>query len=367
MGGPGTSQPRIPVHLANRKNRQQRHVGLIDVLAVAYAVTIVVWQALRLLVGDRWWWLALANILSLYLFSPLLVLWPLALGRCWSTIVATTVPTIFLLGLYGELFLPPVAFTGADGSATIRVMSLNVMYQRETGESIEQLAHAEMPDLICLQELTPRLAEELTVRLQDEYPYRALLPEEGVTGLGIFSRHPLQDQGEISDPARGDGWEHGAQVVLIDLAGQKVLVLNVHALSPDPFLASVSARRRFERVFQLQEEEVLLWLHRVAEHDGPAIVAGDLNTTDQNRAYRLMGTRLRDAHREAGWGFGHTVPASARGLDGHALPARLFRIDYVWCSRHWQILDIRVGDWDGQSDHLPLLATLGLPSATTGD
>ncbi|MGQ9599063.1 MAG: endonuclease/exonuclease/phosphatase family protein [Anaerolineae bacterium] len=361
MGGRRTAPQGGARNPVVRANRGRWGVAVVEAPAAAYAWTIVVWQVLRLLVGDRWWWLALANIMSLYLFLPLLLLWPLALVRRRSTIVALTVPTALFLWLYGGLFLPRMALARANGATAIRVMTLNVMYRNKTGEAIGRLVRAKAPDLVCLQELTPPLAEDLEFRLQDGYPYRVLLPEEGVTGLGVFSRYPLQDLGEILDAARDEGWEHGAQVISISLAGQEVLVLNVHALSPDPFLGSVSERRRFERVFQLQEEQVRLWLDRVVRHEGPAIVAGDLNMTDQNRAYRLMVTRLRDAHREAGWGLGHTVPASREGLDGWPLPDRLFRIDYVWASPHWQILDARVGDWDGQSDHLPVLATLQLP------
>ena len=75
---------------------------------------------------------------------------------------------------------------------------------------------------------------------------------------------------------------------------------------------------------------------------------------------RLLAGRLADAYRQAGWGLGHTAPASVEGLDRVPSPSRLFRIDYVWHSDHWQTLDAHVGEWDGQSDHLSVFATLQL-------
>jgi hypothetical protein len=43
-----------------------------------------------------------------------------------------------------------------------------------------------------------------------------------------------------------------------------------------------------------------------------------------------------------------------------ASPGRLFRIGHTWYSPPWRAVQARVGPWDGQSDHLPLFATLAL-------
>jgi endonuclease/exonuclease/phosphatase (EEP) superfamily protein YafD len=335
---------------------------LVVVLSIVYTIAIVIWQALRLCVGDRWWWLAAANVLSLYLFLPLVFLLPLALsgvrkldrGRRWIVIAVTAMPSVVFLMLYGDLFLPRISFGNDDGAKAFKVMTLNVLFTSDDVVAIEDLVKAELPDLICLQELNPRLARDLVARWAREYPYYALLPEESPTGLGVFSRHPLQDGGEIPDPA----WKHGAQAVAVDFAEESVLVLNVHAVSPTWPSLSPGWPLAFERGFQLRENQVHLWLDRILQHEGPTVVAGDLNSTDQNVTYRLLAVQLSDAHRQAGWGLGHTAPASPRGLDGIASPSRLFRIDFVWYSDHWRAQETHVGEWDGRSDHLPVFANL---------
>jgi endonuclease/exonuclease/phosphatase (EEP) superfamily protein YafD len=339
----------------------RRVAGLITAVCVAYAVAVVVWQVLRLAFGDRWWWLAAANVLSLYLFLPLVALIPLALlSRRRVAIVAAIVPLVIFLVLYGGLYLPRIAPARANGSTALKVMTLNVLYTNDDGAAVERLVEAESPDVICLQELTPRIAADLESRLSDEYPYRVLRHREGVLGLGVFSRYPLQDQGLIPDPIKEvtGWWEHSAQVVAVKFEGVSVWLLNIHALSPEWPTLSRQWPGLFEYNFWLRELEIEAWLDWIAQHEGPVIVAGDFNVTDQNKAHQLMSAQLQDAYRQVGWGLGHTAPASPAGLDQVPSPSRLFRIDYVWHSDHWQALDARVGDWDGQSDHLPVLATL---------
>jgi endonuclease/exonuclease/phosphatase (EEP) superfamily protein YafD len=336
--------------------------GLIVALCVAYAIAVVVWQGLRLIAGDRWWWLASANVFSPYLFLPLLVLLPLAfLSRRRAAIVATVVPSVVFVLLYGRFFLPRLLLARASEGMPLRVMTLNVLYLNDDGAALERLAADESPDLICLQELTPRLAADLENRLGHEYPYRIVRPEEGTIGLGVYSRYPLVDNGEISGPGEELGWwAQSAQAIIVEFEEQRFLLLNVHALPPE--WPSLSGRwpRLFEAGFRLREQEIQIWLDRVEQYEGPAIIAGDFNMADQSRAYRLLAAQLQDAHGQAGWGLGHTAPASGQGLDGVPLPGRLARIDYVWSSDHWDVLDAHVGRWDGQSDHLPVLAQLRL-------
>lgn len=337
---------------------------LTAALLLGYTGAVVLWQALRLVAGDRFWWLGMANSFSFYLLIPLLILAGLAsIGIVWlrgygwpaAVLVATAGSLAIVLALYGGLFLPDLGVAGEAEAVTIRALTLNVLGSNSDGEPIARTIRAESPDLVFLQELSPRMAADLLVRLENEYPYHVLLPEEGVTGLGVFSRFPLSDEGEIPDPA----WKHGAQVMTMLLEGRSVLVLNVHALSSwTPFGTDSYTTEDFEESFRLRQTQVGLWLDRVEEHDGPVIVAGDFNFTDQNAAYRQMVARLEDSHRQAGWGLGHTFPARALRAGWIPIPSRLLRLDYVWHSHHWTASSSHVGEWDGRSDHLPFISDL---------
>lgn len=350
----------------------QKLVRVASALSIAYAVAVLVWQGLRLTLGDRWW-LGMANAVSLYLFLPLLSLLPLGVwvmllrpaGRSrWLPIAATAVPLVVWTLLYGGLFLPRRAPVSAQGTVPLRVLTFNVLYSAGDVEGLEQFIRAESPDLVLLQELTPAVARELAPRLKAEYPHKILLPQEGTTGLGIWSHHPLQDGGTLPEPDWGyGGWPNSTQVATMTYEGRPVLVFNVHALPPARPWNGYPVRwwpeiLRFE--FLYREEEVRRLVTRAAQHDGPVIAAGDFNFTDQNAAYDLMAAQLEDAHRKIGWGFGHTNPAMRATMAGIPVPPRSFRIDYVWYSHHWQALDVGVAGPVAGSDHLPVLASLVL-------
>ena len=82
---------------------------------------------------------------------------------------------------------------------------------------------------------------------------------------------------------------------------------------------------------------------------------GDFNQTDQNNNYKiLVDADLKDAFREAGWGFGGTWPASGLGMIRN-----LIRIDFIWHTDHFQAIRAWVGDGAG-SDHSSLFAELVL-------
>jgi endonuclease/exonuclease/phosphatase (EEP) superfamily protein YafD len=65
-------------------------------------------------------------------------------------------------------------------------------------------------------------------------------------------------------------------------------------------------------------------LARLEGIEGPLVIIGDFNATDQQRLYAPLARRLRDAHGESGWGMGFTF--SRWPETGPAL----WRIDYVF-------------------------------------
>jgi vancomycin resistance protein VanJ len=87
---------------------------------------------------------------------------------------------------------------------------------------------------------------------------------------------------------------------------------------------------------------------------------GDLNATPTHQVYHLLSAHLSDAFREAGWGLGHTYPASGEPLWGVRQFRRLVRIDHIFHSEQWRAEAAWVGEWDGSSDHLPVIAQLKL-------
>ncbi len=79
----------------------------------------------------------------------------------------------------------------------------------------------------------------------------------------------------------------------------------------------------------------------------PMILAGDFNATAGDAVFRLLAPRLRDAFAEAGRGWGNTWPK--------VLP--LVRIDQVWISREWQVVNV-TAQRAGPSDHRMVVCDL---------
>jgi endonuclease/exonuclease/phosphatase (EEP) superfamily protein YafD len=203
-----------------------------------------------------------------------------------------------------------------------------------------------------LQELNPEIAAAIERELAGEYPYQWLLPEPGVTGGGLISRFPFERLANA--PLDRVQWVSTPMVVRLQLPDGVVTLVRFHAFANPS-------------TWQAREEQAALLADFARVYDGPLIVIGDLNATDQNDAYAIIAAELGDAWREAGSGFGHTFPgadtrvspgSSRPSLDGFAVPQWLVRIDYIFHSAELITLDARLGQFDGMSDHRPVVATL---------
>jgi endonuclease/exonuclease/phosphatase (EEP) superfamily protein YafD len=74
----------------------------------------------------------------------------------------------------------------------------------------------------------------------------------------------------------------------------------------------------------------------------------------------MIDQYLDNAHWEAGWGFGFSFPSSDRPLRGRFQIPSLVRIDHIFYSDHFYVLNARTLPTAGGSDHLPVVAELSL-------
>ncbi len=89
----------------------------------------------------------------------------------------------------------------------------------------------------------------------------------------------------------------------------------------------------------------------------PTLVLGDWNLPDFGPRYRALTRDFLDAHREAGRGYGHTFPGDVKLAA--ALGQPWMRIDYALADRrHWRVLDCRVQDQAGDSQHRGIFTRL---------
>ncbi len=333
------------------------HLMLIGFTALSwlYALSLVAYLPLREVLWRRGWGVLAINFIP-WLFVPLIVLIPLALlVRAWPLRGATLLALLAFLVLYGDRFLPRLPPAQA-GRPSFRVMTWNIHLRNPNVEEAAAIIARESPDIVALQELGPEMAGGLEARLSERYLYRALHPEAGYWSSGVLSRYPiLEDKGFLVSA--------GQRIVhhlVLDVAGQPVHLFNVHLHlrgigegNGGEFLTSTFPG--LSAAF-LQDEEVGRLIAEVQVQQGPVLVVGDFNLTDQTPNYARINAVLGDAFRQAGWGFGFTYP-NKKHVRGLYTPFPLVRLDYIFHSPDLRATRAWVGK-EGGSDHRYVVAEL---------
>jgi vancomycin resistance protein VanJ len=344
---PGSSGPRA------RRHR------LLDGLVWSYGLLLLAVLITRYGLGDRTWWSFAANALLLYAFLPApLVLLIVAFRRQREGYVVIGLSVLLFAWHWGALFVPRGGTPHAMGKE-FRVMSYNALgFNPNTAATIRVIREVDA-DIVALQEVSPEHADAFEQALSESYPYRLLDPRHGVTGSGILSRYPLRKI-DVS-PLDRVAWIGTPMVVELDVGTERLTFVNFHTVA-----GPANARVRDEQARALADF--------AKAHATPLILTGDLNATDQNAAHAIITRTMRDAWREAGWGFGHTFPGEPtpeRGgsrpvLLGVPVPTWLVRIDYIFHSDTLETVAARMGPDAGGSDHRPVVATLSLRHAPNG-
>lgn len=344
--------PRVPAWLSAR---------LVSV-AYLYFAFLLFWVAMRLVFADRWAWLFLLNSVALYLFLPLpFLLLAGLLVRRRALWLCLALASLLWLIQYGELLLPNLATVEA-GDKALTIMTYNAMTYNSDVEPVIQSLRASGADIIGLAELNLELAAAIRTDLAELYPHQVLNPDSGVEGSGIISRYPLRPSEETLPR---EDWIGRPEILEIDFAGTPVTLLHFHAIAMGRTVNIFD----FDWSLREREEQAEVVAAFAGSRQGPLIVLGDLNATDQNKPYDILDPVLRDAWREAGQGWGHTFPGVASHYSsrpaflGVPVPMWLVRIDYIFHSDHWRTEAAWIGPWDGLSDHRPVVARLALVQA----
>jgi endonuclease/exonuclease/phosphatase family metal-dependent hydrolase len=194
-------------------------------------------------------------------------------------------------------------------------------------------------DLVGLQAIGREHALACAELLHRSHPFQ-VLHATGIDGLGLVSRYRIL----ASELVRLDA-AYPYLVADIDAPGGPVHVVVFH---PPAALAIAGARHAAVRDLARLAER--------ARSKSPAIMLGDLNSTDASAAWdALVRAGFVDTFRAVGAGAGVTFPVPFRHR-GLPLPP-LVRIDFVFATPDLAPTRAEVGP-PTSSDHLPLFATL---------
>lgn len=297
--------------------------------------------------GDRSYPVRLLNYLtpwlSLVLIPTLVAAGLMRMQRVLWLVIA--IPTMLISLPLLPLFLPRLGAVPAT-RLPFKVMSYSVCSDNRNSPAILQVIREARPDLLLLQEIKPEMAEALNDGLHDLYPageFQSTYAPE--VKQMIISRYPLTPLGV--DPEGGL-----VQKVKLETPGGSITVWNVHTDRPQYWAG------HYRELSALARE--------ISAVSGPLIVGGDFNAMDLSETYRLVARYLRNAHREAGWGFGFTFPAPSFDFECRpeetSIPIKwpLVRIDHIFYSDHLYAHRAGTLTTSGGSEHLPVVAELAL-------
>lgn len=185
-------------------------------------------------------------------------------------------------------------FAQRSDESNLTVLHANIWLGQADLDALVALIEQHRPDVLTLVELTPEAEARLRPRLSGSLPHAYVSAAPGGEGAGIYSRFPLVDE------QRHDGFVTELLSARVKMPGRP-LVFAVHPVPPWP-------REPSEWVRELGLLRQLL--AKIPVDDGPVVVAGDFNATQDHRRYRdLQDGRFVDAAVATGAGMLRTYPA----------------------------------------------------------
>lgn len=341
-------------------------------LGIAFGVTLVIsliWLVI-LLILHRWKCAIILTVTLLLIIEPISRICPLQ-------ILGLPEPEVHIKTEEGNTKEIPVD--------SIRLFSYNTCAMGQTRLSkikekipVIDVVRESMADIVCLQEYAFTLSKdghtekELRSRLSDLYPNYDFTPNTGKKAMGIalYSKFPIKKATRIDK--RKSGY-FSAMYYQLEVYGQRIGLINMHlhtnSIQPkdrilydemiDHFEKDSLERirtgmmRSLAKAFRSRADEASLISRFLQENhpsDMPLIICGDMNDTPISYCYHTLKHGLKDSWQEAGRGPGITF------REHHFW----FRIDHIFCTDHFKVLNATVRKDVLYSDHYPYQVTLQL-------
>jgi endonuclease/exonuclease/phosphatase (EEP) superfamily protein YafD len=221
-------------------------------------------------------------------------------------------------------------------AAPIKVLTVNVSFRQFSARRLLEIVHEADPDVVVLQELTPH-ADSVLTNLDNTFPYHRKFPADGPTGIGVWSRLPLE-----SGATFALGLAPAIQARVRAPTGA-FTVIGVHLRAP------TTPQRAAARNRELRE--LAARSRAIAE---PLVVAGDFNVSPYSPYFTdwLEASGLTDTRR------GRALSISWPTM----LPWLGIPIDHVAVNAGFDILSHRRLP-NFESDHYGVLVELALRPA----
>ena len=224
----------------------------------------------------------------------------------------------------------------SDTNNHLSLMVANVlMYNRDASRCLGHIRHLQ-PDIVLAVETDDWWLSQLQ-RIEKDYPYTCHAPLPNTYGMLVFSRLPLHES-QIRYLVDPDIPSFHGRVVMPNKV--PVYLHFLHPKPPAPQESKNSARR---------DAELLVVGKIIQEHDGPTVVAGDLNDVAWSHTSELFRRLSRLLDPRIGRGLLPTFHADYKLLR--------WPLDHVFHSAHFRLRRLERLTHIG-SDHYPIFICL---------
>jgi endonuclease/exonuclease/phosphatase family metal-dependent hydrolase len=244
------------------------------------------------------------------------------------------------------------------------VMSYNVrlfnlfdwITDKDVKQEIKTFFNDKDPDILCIQEYSETANIDLRV-----YPHRYIFMQGDKirTGLAIFSRFPILNQGNLVFPKSNNN------AIFVDIKKGKDIIriynLQLQSIKISPDVNEISENinemnkqksqklvNRISIAFRQQQQQAEIIRDHKKECSYPIIICGDINNSAFSYVYRSVKGNLNDAFEESGVGFGKTYNFKYYPV----------RIDYILTDPTIKVKSFENFSKFDNSDHYPVMARL---------
>jgi vancomycin resistance protein VanJ len=201
----------------------------------------------------------------------------------------------------------------------LSAMTWNLQYGVRTAAETAAQLHGVVEDVVALQELEPdpAAAIESDAVLTARYPYRAMGPHTGASGLAVLSRYPIRDVTFPRAPA-------GLSLIVATPHGDVRIIVGhpehayIRTVTPLRLPLSYDPTHRDDVIGSIRTR-----IDAALAAGERLLVLGDFNTSPTEPEYAVLTAGLRDTHVEVGEGPGTTWRPSRLTF----LPFAFLRID----------------------------------------
>ncbi|BDD05236.1 endonuclease/exonuclease/phosphatase family protein [Aureibacter tunicatorum] len=268
--------------------------------------------------------------------------------RKWKTIPIATMLILLLELSWTNIGKESLKASGK--TTEISFMTYNIFFKNHQPKSSINIIKKKNPDIIAIQELTPKLKQLLDKQLSSEYRYKKTLAMKGTHGLGIYSKYKITSNEFLYN---SNNLPY-AQVLTVSVNKIKMQVTNVHLASP---AIAVENPNKFLPLYLNNYEHRKNQLARIngkadEEQFDAQILLGDLNTTHYEPLIRELESQWVDLHSVSGTNQRFNFPNSAK------IPP-ILTLDYIFAKGKINPVNAEVLHGGG-SDHFPIYGKVSI-------